>query len=97
MIALYVVAKTRAERGILVKLAGRVVPNPVTGRLTVVFENDPQLLFRMVPCSTFAMASGAADHPRDVWDLHHTGGIDAVLRTGRRAERHGDVPDHIGL
>jgi hypothetical protein len=45
LIAIYVVAKSRAERGILVKLAGRVVPNPVTGRLTIVFENDPQVPF----------------------------------------------------
>ncbi|MGH2904480.1 MAG: hypothetical protein ACRDK7_12990 [Solirubrobacteraceae bacterium] len=45
LIAVYVVAKSRAERGILVKLAGRVTPNPVTGRLTITFENDPQLPF----------------------------------------------------
>ena len=45
LIALYVVARSRAERGILVKLAGRVTPNPVTGRLTVTFENDPQVPF----------------------------------------------------
>jgi hypothetical protein len=45
LIAIYVVAKSRAERGILVKLAGRVVPSPVTGRLTIVFENDPQVPF----------------------------------------------------
>jgi hypothetical protein len=45
LIAIYVVAKSRAERGILVKLAGRVVPNLATGRLTVVFENDPQVPF----------------------------------------------------
>jgi hypothetical protein len=45
LIALYVIAKSRAERGILVKLAGRVTPDPVTGRLTVTFENDPPLQF----------------------------------------------------
>jgi hypothetical protein len=45
LIAIYVIARSRAERGILVKLAGRVIPNPVTGRLTISFENDPQLPF----------------------------------------------------
>ena len=44
-IALYVVARSRAERGILVKLAGKVTANPTTGRLSVVFEGDPQLPF----------------------------------------------------
>lgn len=45
LIALYVVARSRAERGILVKLAGRVSANPATGRLTVTFEGDPPLPF----------------------------------------------------
>jgi hypothetical protein len=45
LIAIYVVAKSRAERGILVKLAGRVTPNPLTGQLTITFENDPQVPF----------------------------------------------------
>ncbi len=45
LIALYVIARSRAERGILVKLAGRVSANPVTGQLTVAFEGDPELPF----------------------------------------------------
>ena len=45
LIALYVVAKSRAERGVLVKLAGRVTADPSTGRLTVTFANDPPLQF----------------------------------------------------
>ena len=45
LVAIYVVAKSRAERGILVKLAGKVTPNPVTGRLTITFEDDPQVPF----------------------------------------------------
>ena len=45
LIALYVIARSRAERGIIVKLAGRVVPDPATGRLTVIFEGDPPLQF----------------------------------------------------
>jgi hypothetical protein len=45
LIAVYVVARSRAERGIIVKLAGRVSPDPATGRLTVTFEGDPPLQF----------------------------------------------------
>ncbi|HWX46155.1 MAG TPA: hypothetical protein VNY52_12640 [Solirubrobacteraceae bacterium] len=45
LIAVYVVAKSRAERGVIVKLAGRVAADPATGRLTVTFENDPPLQF----------------------------------------------------
>jgi hypothetical protein len=45
LLAVYVIARSRAERGVLVKLAGKIVPNPVTGQLTISFENDPQLPF----------------------------------------------------
>jgi len=45
LLALYVFARSRADRGILVKLAGKVRPDPNTGQLTVTFENDPQLPF----------------------------------------------------
>ena len=44
LVALYVVAKN-PETGILIKLAGKVTPNPVTGQLTTTFENNPQLAF----------------------------------------------------
>jgi hypothetical protein len=45
LVAVYVIARSRAERGIIVKLAGEVTPNPQTGQLTVIFEGDPQLPF----------------------------------------------------
>src|SRR6202034_4551104 len=44
LVAMYLVAE-EPERGVLVKLAGRVSPNPVTGQLTTTFENTPQLPF----------------------------------------------------
>jgi hypothetical protein len=44
LVAIYIVAKN-PETGILIKLAGKVTPNPVTGRLTTSFENNPQLPF----------------------------------------------------
>ncbi len=42
LIALYLVAE-EPETAVLVKVAGRVEPNPVTGQLTSTFENTPQL------------------------------------------------------
>lgn len=44
LIALYIVLKN-PEKGILIKLAGRVSPNPQTGQLTTIFENNPPLAF----------------------------------------------------
>jgi len=44
LVAIYIVAKN-PETGVLIKLAGKVTPNPVTGQLTTTFENNPQLPF----------------------------------------------------
>jgi hypothetical protein len=44
LVALYVVAKN-PETGVLIKLAGKVTTDPVTGRLTTSFEDNPQLPF----------------------------------------------------
>ena len=42
LIAIYVVARFQ-ERGVLVKVAGRVTPDPLTGRLVTTFERQPEL------------------------------------------------------
>ena len=44
LVALYIVAKNPQD-GILIKLAGKVVPDETTGRLVTTFENIPQLAF----------------------------------------------------
>jgi hypothetical protein len=44
LLALYLVAKL-PDRGVMVKLAGKVAPDPVTGQITTTFENLPQLPF----------------------------------------------------
>ena len=41
LIAIYIVLKN-PETGVLVRLAGKVTPNPVTGQLTTTVENVPQ-------------------------------------------------------
>ncbi|HEX6603030.1 MAG TPA: hypothetical protein VF030_10350 [Solirubrobacterales bacterium] len=44
LLALYVVAKD-PERGVILKLDGRVDPDPATGRLVTTFDDNPQLPF----------------------------------------------------
>jgi hypothetical protein len=44
LVAMYIVARDPVS-GVLVKLPGRVSPNPETGQLTATFENTPQLPF----------------------------------------------------
>jgi hypothetical protein len=44
LLALYVVAENK-ERGVRVKLAGKVEPNPSTGQLVSTFDQTPQLPF----------------------------------------------------
>jgi hypothetical protein len=44
LIAMYLVAEEPAT-GVLIKLAGKVTPDPETGQLTTTFENTPQLPF----------------------------------------------------
>jgi hypothetical protein len=44
LLGLYIVAKNPA-RGIIVKVAGKIEPNPVTGRLVTTFQGAPQAPF----------------------------------------------------
>jgi hypothetical protein len=44
LVAMYLVAE-EPERGVEIKLAGKVSPDPVTGQLTTTFEDTPQLPF----------------------------------------------------
>jgi hypothetical protein len=44
LLALYIVAKD-PERGILIKVAGKIEPNPVTGQLVTTFDDTPQQPF----------------------------------------------------
>jgi len=44
LLALYIVVKN-PQRGIIVKLAGKIEPNPVTGQLVTTFADNPQVPF----------------------------------------------------
>jgi hypothetical protein len=61
LLALYVVAKD-PERGIVVEVAGKIEPNPVTGQLVTTFKNTPQQPFsrftlKFKPGATAPLAS----------------------------------------
>ena len=86
-IALYVIARSRAERGILVKLAGKVTANPLTGRLSVAFEGDPPAAVRQVQLPLPRRRPGRADQPTNVWHIHHERAAHAVLRAGKPVVR----------
>ncbi len=55
LLALYLVAESK-ERGILVKIPGRVTPHPVTGQLVSTFDDNPQ-----VPFSSLKLHFNAGD------------------------------------
>ena len=62
LLALYVVVED-PESGILVKLAGRVTPDPRTGQLTASFEENPQLPVTELDLSFFGGSRAALVNP----------------------------------
>ncbi len=44
LLALYIIVRDE-KAGVLIKLAGKVTPNPLTGQLVTTFQNNPQLAF----------------------------------------------------
>lgn len=60
LLALYLVAQ---GDGVLVKLAGHVVPDPITGQLTTTFDNNPQLPFSDFKLDFFGGPRGALATP----------------------------------
>jgi len=62
LIALYIVAEDPVS-GVLVKLAGKTTPDPVTGQLTTTFENTPQLPFEDLQLEFFGSARAPLTTP----------------------------------
>jgi hypothetical protein len=62
LVAMYIVAEDPVS-GVLVKLAGKVEPNPVTGQMTTTFDNNPQLPFSDFKLYFFGGARGALATP----------------------------------
>ncbi len=62
LVALYVVAEDPTA-GVLVKFAGKVTPNPVTGQLVSTFENTPPLPFSDLHLHFFGSARAPLSTP----------------------------------
>ncbi|MGB7685293.1 MAG: hypothetical protein WBL45_05865, partial [Solirubrobacterales bacterium] len=62
LIALYV-AVNDPQSGIVVKIAGKVEPNPATGQLTATFENNPQVPFEDFDFEFFGGSRAALTTP----------------------------------
>jgi hypothetical protein len=62
LLALYLVARDPVS-GVLVKLAGQVTPNPLTGQLTATFANTPQLPFTELKLEFFGSARAPLSTP----------------------------------
>jgi hypothetical protein len=62
LIAIYI-AVADPERGIVVKLAGQVEPDPVTGQLTTTFDDNPQVPFEDFKLDFFGGATAPLRTP----------------------------------
>jgi hypothetical protein len=62
LLAIYI-AVNDPETGVVVKLAGRVEPDPVTGQLRTTFQNNPQLPFEDFELDFFGGPRGALTTP----------------------------------
>lgn len=62
LLALYI-ALDDPQTGIVVKLAGKVTPDPVTGQLTATFDENPQLPFEDFQLHFFGGAGGSLRTP----------------------------------
>jgi hypothetical protein len=62
LIALYIVAENK-EYGVLVKVAGEVTPDPVTGQLVTTFEETPPLPFSDLKLAFFGTARAPLSTP----------------------------------
>lgn len=72
------------ERGVIVKLAGKVSANPLTGRLQATFAKQPQVPFGEL---RMKLEGGTARAARDAAELRHRADLDgdhAVERPWRR-------------
>ncbi len=78
LLAIYVVVEN-PNRGVVVKLPGKVDADPVTGRLTATFDDNPQLPFENVQAEARQRPTGAARQPEHLRDLYDEHRVDTLV------------------
>ena len=71
-LAIYLVAEIP---GVVIKLPGKISPDPVTGQLQATFDDNPQSAVRKPEPPLRRRSQGLSDQPADLWHLHHHRGI----------------------
>jgi hypothetical protein len=107
LLAIYMVVKD-LQQGILLKLPGRVEPNPITGQLTTTFDNLPQLPFENFTlkfsqgqtsplvsppaCGSYAVEADFTPHSDETQVAHLTSHFAVTQGVGGGACPSGGVP-----
>jgi DNA-binding beta-propeller fold protein YncE len=85
LLALYIAAENE-ERGVVVKLAGKVSLDAVTGQLTTTFDENPQLPFENLKLSFFGGERAALATPRACGSYQPTALLEAFSHQGAPGE-----------
>ncbi len=93
LVAMYIVAKDPVS-GVLVKFAGQVTLDPITGQLVSTFRDTPQLPFEDLTLHFFGSARAPLDDTSIVWDVHDAG-VDLTVVGQRAGQLVVELPDHL--
>jgi hypothetical protein len=85
LLALYIAAENE-ERGVVVKLAGKVSLDAVTGQLTTTFDENPQLPFETLKLSFFGGERAALATPRSCGSYQPTALLEPFSHQGAPGE-----------
>ena len=86
LIAIYIVVDD-PQTGLVIKLAGHVQPDPLTGQLTTTVEDNPQAPFEDFTARLLRRRQGAAAHAGDLRHAHDDDLAEALDRTRLRPRR----------
>ncbi|HEX3390959.1 MAG TPA: NHL repeat-containing protein [Solirubrobacteraceae bacterium] len=85
LLALYIAAEN-AERGVVVKLAGHVELDPITGQLTTTFDENPQLPFENLKLDFFGGERASLATPRSCGSYQPTALLEPFSHQGAPGE-----------
>ena len=94
LFAIYLVLHDNEERGVLVKLAGKIEADPITGQITTTFANTPQLPFEDLTLKFRSGSRAPLVNPRVLRGTDHRRAnvlVGATEQSGRHLEH---LPGH---